>query len=406
MKRILSAAAAIAVFSAPAALSAKTFYQDLHDFAGGADGDTATSDLMADRQGRLYGTTYYGGTFGDGTLFRVTLPTSKTGPAKIEILHSFQPAEGVTPIGGVVIGTDGGLYGATNTGGAHNAGTIYRVDPANFTATVLHDFNPGATPADGSAPHGGLAAGPGGLLYGTTAAGGPLGYGTVFAISPKGDTVAYSVIHAFGAGDDGDNPYGRLAVSGNNLFGTSVFGGPNSFGVAFQLTLTKKGAWAETGLYEFGSQTNDAIFPPDGLALAKSGLLYGCAQGGSLGHGAAYQITPAKGGAKLQETVIYSFGGNSGDPADGGACSIAADKTGRLVGVSSGGGTNNTGTVFTLTPSGGTWTLAVPYSFGIQSNGDAVLPNARVIGVKQGYYVGTAPSGGADNKGVVYRVKF
>jgi len=123
--RLLLTTALVGSLAAPCgiALSA-TIFKDLHSFTGGAaDGDIPSSDLVADSEGRLYGTTNFGGSGGDGTLYRITPPTS-TSPARIEILHSFQVAEGVTPVGGVLIGADGGLYGTTNAGGAHNGGTV------------------------------------------------------------------------------------------------------------------------------------------------------------------------------------------------------------------------------------------------------------------------------------------
>ncbi len=408
MQRLTVAIIVAAAASAGSGAAAKTFYQDLHDFAGGAaDGDTPYAELVADGQGRLYGTTYLGGAFGGGTVFRITLPTGKTGPASFELLHSFQSPEGVTPEGGVLIGADGGIYGTTLQGGAHSGGTVFRLDPATLALTDLHDFNAGATPPDGNNPVAGLIAGPGGLLYGTARANGPLGGGTVFAISPRGDTVSYATIHSFGASGDGNAPYGRLVRSGNNLFGITHFGGSfNGFGTAYELTLAKGGAWTESGLYQFGTSTADAVFPANGLAMAKSGTLYGCAPGGSFGQGAAFSITPGTGGAPMQEAVIYNFGGNAGDPYPNPSCGLTIDKTGRLVGTSSGGGSNLSGTVFTLQPGGGAGALGVRYSFGIRANGDAVGPDASLIGVKGGYYVGTTPVGGAHDKGAVFRVKF
>jgi uncharacterized repeat protein (TIGR03803 family) len=403
MKRFLTTAL-IGSLSLPCgATFGATIFNDVHSFKGGlTDGDTPYSDLVADSEGRLYGTTFYGGTLGSGTLFRITL--TKT-PATVEILHSFAFSEGEGPIGGVLIGADGGLYGTTSAGGAHNDGTVYRVDPKTFKLTVLHHFNASATPADGGTPHMGLVAGPNGLLYGTTAANGPLGGGTVFAISPKGDTVHYAIIHAFGAALDGNDPYGgRLVSSGLNLFGSTLLGGQWDFGTVFELSLAKNGTWQESGHYSFGSRTNDVMSPPSGVILGKSGLLYSCAIGGNFGHGAVFSITPTKGGAPMTETMLYEFEPVDG-PIPGGSCPLTFEPSGRLIGTTNFGGTHSSGTVFTLTPSGGAWTLAVPYDFSPQANDGAVEPESALIGVAGGYYVGTTPIGGVDGKGTVYRIK-
>jgi len=386
---------------------AATAFKDLHDFTGApADGDTPYSDLVADSEGRLYGTTYYGGTGGAGTLYRITLPSTKTGPATIEILHSFQVAEGVTPVGGVLIGADGGLYGTTNAGGAHNGGTVYRVDPDTFDLTDLHDFNSGATPEDGSAPLSGLTAGPSGLLYGTTSEDGPLGAGTVFAISPQGDTVHYAVIYAFGATNDANHPIGgRLVSKGANLFGTTFFGGQFGAGTVFELTMAKSGKWHESGLYSFGTNINDPASPANGVILSKAGQLFGCSSAGDQEHGAVWAITPSKGGSPMTETIIYTFQPDPGAPFPNGSCGLTFEPSGRLIGTTNLGGTNSTGTVFTLTPGGGAWTLAVPFNFAPAADGGPVEPEAPVIGVADGFYVGTTPGGGVPNKGTIYRIK-
>ncbi len=402
----LASTLGLAIALAATGASAKTVYTDRHDFTGQPDGDTPLAELVADSQGRLYGTTLRGGDFGNGALFRLTLPPTKTGPGSIEILHSFQYSEGAVPKGGVLIAADGGLYGTSNTGGLFNSGTIWRVDPVTFALKKLHDFNPDATPRDGSVPSAGLAAGPNGLLYGTTGVGGPLGYGTVFAISPMGDTQSYATIHAFGAAGDGARPStGRLVASGNKLYGnTSAGGNFNGFGTAFQMILPKgRTKWTESVLYQFGSVAGDAFMPVNGLTLDKSGQLYGCAPGGQFGQGAVYRLTPTAGGAPWKETILYSFGATAGEPSVV-ECSVVFNKTGRLVGTSSNGGQFGNGTVFTLTPTTGTWTLAVVHSFGAVA-GDATTPTSPLLGVAGGNFVGVTDAGGAGGKGVVYEVK-
>ena len=406
MNARVALALSVALVLQAGALQAKTLFQDLHDFAGQPDGDSPISELVLDSQGRVYGTTTRGGSNGNGTVYRITLPTTKNGPAKTEILHSFQPGEGAIPEGGILIGADGGLYGTTNAGGAHGRGSVYRLDPQTFALTTLHSFNSDNDHTDGSAAVAGLTAGPGGLLYGTTGLGGSLGGGTVFAVSPKGDGVFYKVIHAFGGAGDGSDPYlGRLVSKGNKLFGVTIEGGGfNGFGTAFELTQPAgKSSWNEKVIYLFGTKSADAFLPESGLAMDKAGVLYGCANGGQNGRGAIYSLTPS-GGSTWTETVINSFGTNPGDPEDAGECNVGFDKTGRLVGTSNGGGANGQGAVFILTPSGGSWTLTTVLSFGT-TGVTPTTPSTGVIPVAQGYYAGSALTGGANGVGAVYRVK-
>ena len=85
----------------------------------------------------------------------------------------------------------GNLYGTTASGGAYDKGSVYRVAP-DGTKTVLYSFSGGSH--DGEKPVGDLVLGKNGELYGTTGAGGASGCGTVFAISPMGEE---RIVHAF-----------------------------------------------------------------------------------------------------------------------------------------------------------------------------------------------------------------
>jgi uncharacterized repeat protein (TIGR03803 family) len=78
----------------------------------------------------------------------------------------------------------GALYGATYTGGAYGNGTVFSLDPDTGTATVVHAFGGSK---DGSNPYTGLVH-VNGTLYGTTEYGGAHGTGTVFALHLKTGT--------------------------------------------------------------------------------------------------------------------------------------------------------------------------------------------------------------------------
>ena len=113
---------------------------------------------------------------------------------KEKVLYSFQGgADGAAPVGGVVFGPDGSLYGATQFGGADNCspmaacGTVYQLTPqkhGSWTETVLYVFR-GKAFNDGEYPEGGLIADSSGNLYGTTAYGGASNEGTAFELIPQ-----------------------------------------------------------------------------------------------------------------------------------------------------------------------------------------------------------------------------
>jgi len=383
---------------------AAPFFRDNHDFSGiGTDGNAPVAELVADRNGQLYGTTEMGGSYGRGTLYRITLPASATGNATYQTLHSFKPGEGATPEGGVLIGADGGYYGTTNAGGTYGNGTVYRVDPASLTLKTLHSFNPNAKAGDGSNPSGGLTAGPGGLLYGTTDLSGAHGVGTVFAISPKGASVSYTTIHNFGSPGDGARPYqGRLVSSGSYLFGMTGSDTNQGFGVVYEL-FQSGSTWSEAVLHQFGTVPGDPYGPSNGLVRDKSGNLYGCGQGGHFAKGAVFELSPAGPGA-FNYSIIESFGAHTGEPAVA-SCALALDSTGRLIGTSSNGGQYGEGTVFRLTGSGSAWSLSTRFSFGPVNGVNPYCPVAPLLPLPNGYYAGTAISGGKFGFGAMFEIK-
>lgn len=397
--------------------SATAPYTIVHDFAGPSqhDGDKPQSKLGADSQGRLYGVTQLGGTNSSGSVFRLT-KTGKTWAE--ETLFSFPSGSG--PSGTLVIGASGELYGIT-LGGGFGFGTVYRLDPSgsNWSLTTLHQFNP--TGGDGFFPSAGLVFGKDGLLYGTTQGTQPQDgqtqvqdptYGTVYSVSPMGDSVSYSVLHVFGTPGDGIFPkFGSLVVNKKGvLTGTTGGGGLHSEGMVFQLTPPKHGqtAWTETSAYDFKSTGGDAIGPFYGVVAGGNGVLFGCANGGGNGNGAIYALSPPpRHSATWSEQVLYNFGDHANDPKSNAVCDVSVGSRGVLFGASSGGGVNNTGTIFRVDPpaSGQTaWTETVLHSFGAQGSGDGFLPSAAPIQVGK-QVLGVAASGGQFNRGAAFELK-
>lgn len=199
-----------------------------------ADGSYPSSVLTQAADGNFYGTTENGGTRGDnGTLFRMN-PTGV-----FESVYSFTNTDdGGVPIPGLVQTADGDFYGVTSVGGIYNQGTVFRYSPEGTFSTV-YAFR-GAE--DGGNPFGGLLLATDGNLYGTTQVGGDFGYGTVFRFAPNGELVTICQFDGF----NGANPSAALAqgVDGS-LFGTTLYGGTFDSGSIFKLSFS--GALQITG---------------------------------------------------------------------------------------------------------------------------------------------------------------
>ena len=111
----------------------------LHKF-NGYNGAFPYAGLVPDVAGNLYGTTYHGGSFGGGTVFKVN---SKTG--KMSVLHNFAGAsDGNSPYAGLLRDAAGSLYGTTILGGASGQGTVFKLDTRGVV-TLLHNSAGGTT---------------------------------------------------------------------------------------------------------------------------------------------------------------------------------------------------------------------------------------------------------------------
>jgi len=196
----------------------------LYSFAGGSDGEYPLYGyLLMDKAGNLYGITEVGGTYGYGTVFKVTAKGKET------VLHSF----GGTGDGkygfeqSLAMDTKNNLYGTTEEGGTSGAGVVFELNIKSQKETILYNFTGGS---DGDSPSFGLVRDSKGNLFGTTQDGGT-GYGVVFVV--KGTTE--TVLHAFD-GTDGSNPFSSPLVEvKGTLYGSTSYGGSDSDGTIFSL---------------------------------------------------------------------------------------------------------------------------------------------------------------------------
>lgn len=305
----------------------------LYPFQGGSDGAIPGASLMEDKAGNLYSTTFTGGAFDGGTVFKLA-------PDGMEsVLYAFHfGSDGGNPVANLIADESGNLLSTTLSGG-RGSGTVFALAP-DGAETVLHTFK-GAR-RDGAGPHAGVVMDGSGNLYGTTEYGtsAPDGHdnGTVFKIAASGDE---TVVHNFLGKDknDGAHPYaGVILDDSGNLYGTTRNGGADcDCGTVFRLDP----GGAETLLHVF-TGGSDGSQPVAGLIADDSGNLYGTTSaGGAHGFGTVFRLAPDG-----TETVLHAFkgGGDGANPAAG----LIADKRGNLYGTTYGGGTKGLGTVFRL----------------------------------------------------------
>ncbi len=143
-------------------------FKVLHAFRGGGDGATPEGPLTVDSAGDVFGTTSGGGHFGDGIVY-VIAPVGKPALYYEFILHTFGRETGGAPTkSGVVLDAKGNLYGTTYWGGASGLGTVFKLSqPATinppWVLNVLHNFR--GSP-DGVNPESGVILDNAGNLYG------------------------------------------------------------------------------------------------------------------------------------------------------------------------------------------------------------------------------------------------
>ncbi len=355
----------------------------------GNNGGQPVSSVVQGTNGSFYGTTASGGTYGEGTVFKVTSAGTLTA------LYSFcaqtNCADGRQPDTAPIQATDGNFYGATTFGGIDgNDGTIFKITPQG-TLTTLYEFCSQSKCADGTSPYAGLIQAADGNLYGTTNEGGdlncfsPYGCGTVFKISLRGKLTTLHQFHS----TEGNLPFaGVVQARDGSFYGTTAYGGANNYGTVFRITSEGK----LTTVYSFCAQAACAggYWPYGTLTQVDDGNFYGTTEGGgaSGGFGTVFTVTPA--GAL---TTLHSFDVSDGsDPNDG----LVQAADGNFYGTTEAGGGTNLGTAFKITPDG-TLTTLVSFGTHTQSAYPSVLFQAT-----NGNFYGTTQTGGANNDGTVF----
>ena len=381
----------------------------LYSFTGGADGGAPLGGLTVDSSGSLFGAASQGGvptcSGGCGTIFKLT-PESN-GSWNETVIYTFQnERDGVGPSGNLVFDSAGNLYGTTVLGDYGLAGeTVFELSPASdgaWTKTTLWQF-----PVSGpSEMQSGVAVVSLGIVYAAISYFGPFNNGEVVALTPAGGGQwSETAVTYFAPTDAGSPSASLIADSAGNLYGSTSLGGAFNDGAVFKLTKSADGGWKETILYSFPNPAGDSLSVlVSSLTLDAAGNLYGeTANGGALGFGSVFQLTPGAQG--WTEKDIYIFNGKNGRKPQGG---LIFDQSGNLYGTTQGGGASTgcgfgCGTVFELSPgSGKAWTETILYNF--TGGSDAAVPLAGLVFDSAGNLYGTTERGGTGDNGTVFEL--
>jgi uncharacterized repeat protein (TIGR03803 family) len=377
----------------------------------------------------LYGTAGYGGTNGTGTMFALN-----TNGSNFITLHTFTAVSGLystngdgfEPQAGLIL-TGNTLYGTTLGGGTNGSGTVFAVNTDGTGFASLYSFTamPSSSPrinSDGALPYAGLILS-GNTLYGTAQEGGTNGSGTVFSVSTNGSN--FVTLHNFsaemesqfrGTNGDGAVPYAGLILSGNTLYGTAFVGGTNGNGTVFALNTDGSNF---VDLHDFSDNTTNQLFfetngdgyNVQGGLILSGNTLYGTASnGGTNGSGTVFSVSTS--GSNF--ITLYNFSAEAAnhlgintnsDGAQPYAGLILSGST--LYGTASGGGTNGSGTVFSVSTNGSNFITLYNFSaeaanhLGINTNSDGAQPYAGLILSGNTLY-GTTFVGGTNGSGTVF----
>ncbi len=374
--------------------------QVLYSFTGGTSGGANPYAGLTLVGSTLYGTTYFGGSTGDGTVFSIN-----TDGSDFQVLYSFtggterwrNPYAGLTLVGST-------LYGTTAEAGSADDGTVFSINTDGTGFQVLHSFAGGT--GDGEEPTAGLTL-VGSTLYGTTLEGGGTGaggdgYGTVYSINTDG--TGYQVLHSFTDGTgDGGIPEGVLALNGSTLYGTTYLGGSTDDGAVFSINADGTGFQV---LHSF-TAASTGLSPEAGVTLVGSALYGSTNAGGSSGHGTIFSINTDGTGYQ----VLHSFTTSTGDGDNllenltaVGATLFGTTEEGGSVDGGDNGGTGDPlgdGTIFSIGTDGAGY--QVLHSFSGQTPLGGASPVASLTLVDSALF-GTLSTGGDFNFGTAFSI--
>ena len=342
----------------------------------GTNGRLPGGKIIKATNGNFYGVTSAGGSFGLGVVYN--LNANGTGYFPI---FNFDGVNGMNPVGGLLQGPDGYLYGATSGGGSGKSGVIFKINVDGTGFQKLIEFD-GVN--KGSVPTGVPLIASNSILYGMTTGGGQNGAGVIYSVNTNGSN--FSKLRDFPSSAVPVPVGGLIQAADGNLYGLTYFGGTTDEGQLFRMSTNGSGY---TGILNFTG--NNQVHPIGGLFQASDGFLYGVFESGRI-----FKSTIA--GANFS---IVAF---SGIDDYGTLPALYETSTSEIIGINTVGGANNKGYLFKLSSGGSGYTSIFDFDTDkgfYQSMQDL---SSTVTEMLPGTLLGSVNMGGASNNGVIFKL--
>ncbi|MEQ8359535.1 MAG: T9SS type A sorting domain-containing protein [Cytophagales bacterium] len=343
-------------------------------FGPKAGGESPSGKLLEVSSGVYFGLTSYGGPTFDGVIFEYDM-TSGTYIEK----YAFDDDSGSGPLGSLIKASNGKLYGLTESGGLNGDGVIFEYDYVNDVYTKKVDLEFGTT---GNQPVTSFLEASNGKLYGLVTNGGVNTSGAIIEYDPVSNAVVRKAdfINAV----NGRIPRGRLIEHNGKLLGTTVTGGPNDGGTLFAYDLNT--ATLST-LIDFPFQADSQATP----MIASNGKMYGVTRFSGLNNSGQLYEYDFNTSTVSYVVQFLDHGLNRG------VGDLIEISSGKLVGKCEGGATHVFGGIFEYDFN--TSTFAVGASFDEDSEGSY---DPFTLG-SDGNLYGMNPYGGTAQTGVLYK---
>jgi len=340
------------------------------------NGAVPLGSLVKGNDGLLYGMCANGGGNQSGVIFAFN-----TGNLTFAKLKDFDYASGYYPHGSLLTGTDGKFYGMTYKGGSHNEGVLFSFESSTLTYTKLKDFDG----ANGGEPLGSLVQAADGKIYGMTSEGGNANLGIIFSFDPS--TTNYTIEKAFND-RDGESPFSNMTLANDGKFyGTTFQGGVADAGVIFSFDPSSR---VYIKLKDFGTDVMGQR-PSGHLISSADGKLYGMTPfGGVHNLGVIYSFDPA---VSVYKKLMDFDSSNGANPFGG----FIRDSDGKLYAMTSKGGSNNSGVLFSFDPATSTYTRLNDFE-----KGDGDNPYGSLMQAANGKLYGLTSNDGKYGFGSIF----